>query len=105
MVAKARKLAGEFTAAFDQMAREAEMEELRKEIEDLKKNNPVADAKRAVTETLAPIDRELRKEAREINEAATAPVPDPAAPRPPQEAADEGAAVQSGQTLGEPAKS
>jgi sec-independent protein translocase protein TatB len=106
IVAKARKLAGEFTAAFDQMAREAEMEELRKEIEDLKKNNPVADAKRAVTETLAPIDRELRKEARDINEAArAAPVPDPAAPRPPQEAADEGAAVQSGQTLGEPAKS
>lgn len=78
MVAKARRLAGEFTAAFDQMAREAEMEELRKEIDDLKKNNPVADAKRAVEESVAPIDRELRKEVGEINRAANE-TPKPAA--------------------------
>ena len=70
LVAKARSLAGEFTAAFDQMAREAEMEELRKEIDDLKKNNPVADAKRAVEETMAPIEKEMRDEAREIDKAA-----------------------------------
>lgn len=87
MVAKARQLAGEFTAAFDQMAREAEMEELRKEIDDLKKNNPVADAKRALDETTAPIEQELRKESRELNdavnksigdaEAGDAPAPEP----------------------------
>lgn len=76
MVAKAREMAGEFAAAFDQMAREAEMEELRKEIDDLKKNNPVADAKRALDETTAPIDRELRKEARELNEAVNKSVGD-----------------------------
>ena len=69
LVAKARRLAGEFTAAFDQMAREAEMEDLRKEIEDLKKNNPVADAKRAVEETMAPIEKEMREEASEIDKA------------------------------------
>lgn len=85
MVAKARRLAGEFTAAFDQMAREAEMEDLRKEIEDLKKNNPVADAKRAVEESIAPIDKDLRSEVREINRAASeAPKPQhPAAPETP----------------------
>lgn len=105
MVAKARKLAGEFTAAFDQMAREAEMEELRKEIEDLKKNNPVADAKRAMDETLAPIDRELRKEARDIDEAArAAPVPDPAAPRPPQDEPVQDESAESARSIGEPAK-
>jgi sec-independent protein translocase protein TatB len=76
MVAKARQMAGEFTAAFDQMAREAEMEELRKEIDDLKKNNPVADAKRAFDETTAPIDQELRKEARELNDAVNKSVGD-----------------------------
>ena len=104
LVAKARRLAGEFTAAFDQMAREPEMEDLRKEIEDLKKNNPVADAKRALDDTLAPIDKELRKEAREISEAATAPVPDPSAPRPPgEQTTDEPA--QSDMFRGEPAKS
>lgn len=69
LVAKARSLAGEFTAAFDQMAREAEMEELRKEIDELKKNNPVADAKRAVDEAVAPVEKEFRDEAREIDKA------------------------------------
>ncbi|MEO1136008.1 MAG: hypothetical protein AAFW68_05255, partial [Pseudomonadota bacterium] len=65
------RLAGEFTSAFDQMAREAEMEELRKEIEDLKKNNPVADAKRAVDETMAPIKKEFGEEAEKLNKAAS----------------------------------
>ena len=69
LVAKARAMAGEFTAAFDQMAREAEMEDLRKEIEDLKKNNPVAAAKREIDESLAPIDADLRKEAAEVKDA------------------------------------
>jgi sec-independent protein translocase protein TatB len=41
--AKARAMAGEFRRSFDEMARESELSELRKEIEDLKKNNPVAD--------------------------------------------------------------
>ena len=41
MVAKVRRLGDEFRGAFDQMAREAEVEELRREIEDLKTANPV----------------------------------------------------------------
>lgn len=70
-VAKARKLAGEFTAAFDQMAREAEMEDLRKEIEELKKANPVAEAKRAVDDALAPVERDLRRESDALRDAAS----------------------------------
>lgn len=66
-IAKARAMASEFTAAFDQMARETEMEELRKEIEDLKKNNPATDLKRAVDESIAPVSEELRKETSEID--------------------------------------
>ena len=38
--AKARGMASEFRRSFDEMARESELAELRKEIEDLKKNNP-----------------------------------------------------------------
>lgn len=75
-VAQARRMAGEFTAAFDQMAREAEMEELRKEIETLKRENPVADVKRAVDETLAPIERDVRTEASELRDAMTKPSAD-----------------------------
>ncbi len=39
--AKMKRMAMEFTSAFDQMAREAEMEELRREMQELRKNNPV----------------------------------------------------------------
>jgi len=40
---KARAMANEFRKSFDEMARQAELDELRKEIEDLKKNSPVSD--------------------------------------------------------------
>ena len=40
---KARAMAGEFRKSFDEMARQTELDELRKEIEELKKNNPVSD--------------------------------------------------------------
>lgn len=43
-VAKGRQLAGEFQAAFDDIARQAELDELRKEVEDLKNMNAVKDA-------------------------------------------------------------
>lgn len=76
LVAKARSMAGEFTAAFDQMAREADMEELRKEIDELKKHNPITDAKRAIDETISPIDQEMRKEASEIDKAVSDTVGD-----------------------------
>jgi sec-independent protein translocase protein TatB len=40
---KARAMAGEFRRSFDEMARESELAELRKEIDDLKKNNPITE--------------------------------------------------------------
>jgi sec-independent protein translocase protein TatB len=40
-----RKLADEFRAGFNEMAREAEIEEMRKEIEALKAANPAKDLK------------------------------------------------------------
>jgi sec-independent protein translocase protein TatB len=46
---KARNMANEFRKSFDEMARQAELDELRKEIEDLKKNNPVTDMMNSVT--------------------------------------------------------
>jgi sec-independent protein translocase protein TatB len=65
--AQARRMASEFTAAFDQMARESEMEEMRKEIEALKKNNPVADAKREFDDAVKPAREALNRETNEIN--------------------------------------
>lgn len=46
---KARNMASEFRKSFDEMARQAELDELRKEIEDLKKNNPVSDMMNSVS--------------------------------------------------------
>ncbi|MEM9810528.1 MAG: Sec-independent protein translocase protein TatB [Pseudomonadota bacterium] len=44
MVGKARRLADEFRAGLSQMAREVEMEEMRKEIEELKKSSGAQEA-------------------------------------------------------------
>ncbi len=43
-VAKGRKMAREFQSAFDDIARQTELDDLRKEIESLKKDNAVAQA-------------------------------------------------------------
>jgi sec-independent protein translocase protein TatB len=53
---KARAMANEFRKSFDEMARQAELDELRKEIEDLKKNNPVSDIMGSVSDVQAAIN-------------------------------------------------
>lgn len=68
-VAKARRMAGEFTSAFDQMARESEMDELRQEIEALKKDNVFTKTKQELDDSLAPLKDELGKEAGAMTEA------------------------------------
>jgi sec-independent protein translocase protein TatB len=49
---KARGMANEFRRSFDEMARTTELEELRKEIEALKRNNPVADLEAEVARSV-----------------------------------------------------
>src|ERR1700743_130910 len=43
---KARAMANEFRKSFDDMARQAELDELRKEIENLKNERPLADVEK-----------------------------------------------------------
>lgn len=43
-VGQAKKMANEFRGAFDDIARQAELDELRQEIESLKKNNQLEQA-------------------------------------------------------------
>jgi sec-independent protein translocase protein TatB len=52
MVGQARGLAREFMRGFDELGREAELAELRKEIDALKRADPVADAKRQLESEL-----------------------------------------------------
>lgn len=101
---KARAMANEFRRSFDEMARQSELDELRKEIEDLKKNNPVSDiassmndvtssltsavdlegaAQPAVTEATAPVEGNIepRSGEFEVTDAATVPAePEKTAP-------------------------
>ena len=51
-MAKARSMAREFQKGFDEMAREAELSEMREGIEDLKANNPLTQVKKEIQETL-----------------------------------------------------
>jgi sec-independent protein translocase protein TatB len=53
---KARAMANEFRKSFDEMARQAELDELRKEIEDLKMNNPVTDLANSMADATAAIN-------------------------------------------------
>ena len=53
---KARAMANEFRKSFDEMARQTELDELRKEIDDLKKNNPVSDMMGAMNDATASIN-------------------------------------------------
>ena len=65
---KARAMASEFRRSFDEMARESELAELRKEIEDLKKNNPVND----LANSMASVESEVNSSMQAVAPAADA---------------------------------
>jgi sec-independent protein translocase protein TatB len=46
---KMRGMAADFRATFDEMARQAELDELRKEVEALRSNNPIAEIRDELT--------------------------------------------------------
>jgi sec-independent protein translocase protein TatB len=76
---KARRMAQDFRNSFDQMARESEMEEMRREIENLKRTNPVAEAGRALNDAVTPLRAEFdRLEAPPENPSPEADTPEPA---------------------------
>jgi sec-independent protein translocase protein TatB len=56
-VGKGRAMAREFQAAFDDIARQSELEELRKEIEDLKQSNAVQQA----ADDLAAVEKDINE--------------------------------------------
>jgi sec-independent protein translocase protein TatB len=60
---KARDMANEFRKSFDEMARQAELDELRKEIEELKKNNPITDIANSVSDVQAEVNKPVEMEA------------------------------------------
>ena len=63
-VGKARSLAREFQRSFDDLVRESELDDLRKEVEELRALNPIDDIKKALdpTDELRDLDKSLKDE-------------------------------------------
>jgi len=61
-VGKARSLAREFQRSFDDLVRESELDDLRKEVEELRALNPIDDIKKALdpTDELRELDKSLK---------------------------------------------
>ena len=55
-MSKARSMAREFQRSFDEMARETELDQLRKEVNDLRTNNPLSDLKKDLQRSIDPRD-------------------------------------------------
>lgn len=71
---KARRMAAEFQAAFDDIAKQSELDELKKEIEELKRNNAMTQAQ----EDLAAVEADINSAVmRQPAEPETPPAPLP----------------------------
>jgi sec-independent protein translocase protein TatB len=63
-VGKARAMADEFRKSFDDMARQSELDELRKEIEGLRNQRPLADIEHELNRSIIPDDMKSPPEPR-----------------------------------------
>ena len=86
-VAKGRNMANEFRAAFDDIARQAELDDLRKEIEDLKRENAVTEAIDDLKSVEKDINESVMREERAMAEELKKPAETPSAPEPEPEPA------------------
>ena len=68
LVARGRSMANEFKAAFDDIARQAELDDLRKEIEDLKRDNAVTQAVDELKSVEKDINETVMREERAMKE-------------------------------------
>jgi sec-independent protein translocase protein TatB len=96
--AKARNMADQFRASFDEMARQSELDELRKEIDELRNARPLAETQAQVEEAMKLPDISLNSEAEaapappaaETAEPFAPPADPPATPAPESDAPHEG---------------
>ncbi len=83
-VARGRSMANEFRAAVDDIARHAELDDLRKEIEDLKRDNAVTQAVDELKSVEKDINETVMREERAMKEELNKP--EQPAPEPPASA-------------------
>ena len=90
-VAKGRSMANEFRAAFDDIARQAELDDLRKEIEDLKRDNAVTQAVDELKAVESDINESVMREERAMAEDLADPPTKSADPDPSDDPVDKAA--------------
>jgi sec-independent protein translocase protein TatB len=71
--ARARDMANEFRRSFDEMARQSELDELRKEIESLRNERPLAAVERDLHQSILPPDQRSAPPAAETMTSPTEP--------------------------------
>jgi sec-independent protein translocase protein TatB len=83
-MARVRAMAAEFRASFDELARQSELDELRREVEALRSQRPIdyAAAQLGGDEVMSDINQHLADAHQALN-APLAPAPDPPPPDPP----------------------
>ena len=84
-VGKAKSMARDFQSAFEDIAKQTELDELRKEIEQLKKDNAVTDAQKALQDVEDDINAAIMRDTRDMSFDDEAP---PKAPKPTSNKAD-----------------
>jgi sec-independent protein translocase protein TatB len=87
---KARAMADQFKKSFDDMARQTELDELRKEIDNLRNERPLADVERDLNRAIIP--EEMRSSVPPPQSVSAEPVETESAPHldPPQDVPDPG---------------
>jgi sec-independent protein translocase protein TatB len=81
-MAKARAMADQFKKSFDEMSRQAELDELRREIEALRNERPLAGIEQTLHEPALPHGAAPRLETNASPEESPEPPHDPAPPMP-----------------------
>ena len=81
-MAKARAMADQFRKSFDEMSRQTELDELRREIESLRNERPLADIEQTLHEPVLPHDPAPPVETSALPETAPEPPHHAAAPVP-----------------------
>lgn len=88
--AKARDMADQFRRSFDEMARQSELDELRKEIDELRNARPLAGVEKSLAEAVRPPEISLPSELNEPPVPAAALAPEPVEPAEPSAPIEEG---------------
>ncbi len=97
-VARGRSMANEFRAAFDDIARQAELDDLRQEIEDLKRDNAVTEAVDELKAVEKDINDSVMREERAMKEELNKPADTEALPSASEETAPDNPSSESAAT-------